>query len=414
MELTLASFSLLQIPIILGLLASAVFYVIEIYSARQFFRTRRTPLGEYQPSVSVLKPLKGLDIGLHENLSSLCRQNYPAFQLICGVANAQDPAAAVVRRLQREHPHLDIELLVDDRIYGANYKVGNLHNLYERATHDVIIIADSDIRVGPDYLARVVEPLREQAVGLVTCIYRAINTGGLPTLVESLFINTDFANLVMLARKVEKSTYAFGATIAMRREVLDEIGGFLPIANVLADDYELGYRIAQRGYRLELSPEVVDTVLAIGTWQRLYDHQVRWARTYRINRPGGYFGSILTHGTFWSLLNVLVHAFSPLSCAASGALLGLRYLAAGRMAWTHLETDLKWWEFLLVAPKDLFLTVVWFAAFLGNQVVWSGHRFEVQRTGEMVDLAGSPAPAQPGSIASVDQSTERRAGGQRR
>ena len=136
--------------------------------------------------------------------------------------------SASCSRLQREFPKLDIELVIDDRVYGANYKVSNLHNMYRHAKHDVIVLADSDIRVGPNYLARVVEPLQDRQAGLVTCIYRAINTGGLPTLVESLFVNTDFASLVMLARKVEKSSYAFGATIAMRREVLDEIGGFLP------------------------------------------------------------------------------------------------------------------------------------------------------------------------------------------
>lgn len=381
---------LLQIPILIGLLASAVFYVIEIYSARQFFRPRAAAASGYRPAVSVLKPLKGLDIELYDNLVSLCRQRYTApFQLLFGVADADDLAVGVVQRLRREFPKLDIELVVDDRVYGANYKVSNLHNLYRHAKHDVIVLADSDIRVGPNYLAHVVEPLQDRKVGLVTCIYRAINTGDLPTLVESLFVNTDFAALVMLARKIEKSSYAFGATIAIRREVLDEIGGFLGIANLLADDYEIGYRISQRGYRLELSPEVVDTVLAVGSWRRLYDHQVRWARTYRVNRPGGYFGSILTHGTFWAVLNVLYNGFSPLSCIASATVIGLRYAVAARMAWTHLHTDLTLPQFLLVGPKDLFLTFVWFAAFLGNEVVWSGHRFAVQKTGEMVDLTES-------------------------
>jgi ceramide glucosyltransferase len=388
--MTLDNVGLLQIPILVGLIASAVFYVIEIYSARQFFRPRAAAASGYRPAVSVLKPLKGLDIELYDNLVTLCRQRYAApFQLLFGVADADDPAIDVVQRLRREFPKLDIELVVDARVYGANYKVSNLHNLYRHAKHDVIILADSDIRVGPNYLARVVEPLQDRKAGLVTCIYRAINTGGLPTLVESLFVNTDFAALVMLARKIEKSSYAFGATIAMRREVLDEIGGFLGIANLLADDYEIGYRISQRGYRLELSPEVVDTVLAVGPWRRLYDHQVRWARTYRVNRPGGYFGCILTHGTFWAVLNVLYNGFSPLSCIASATVIGLRYAVAARMAWTHLHTDLTRPQFLLVGPKDLFLTFVWFAAFLGNEVVWSGHRFAVQKTGEMVDLAES-------------------------
>lgn len=393
MQEYLSGFGLLQIPIFIGLAASAIFYAIEIWSARQFFRPRPAPAVPFQPPVTVLKPLKGVDVELYENLLTFCRQRYPEFQLICGVADAADPAIEVVRRLQAEFPQLAIELVVDGRIYGTNYKVSNLHNMYQHARHGVIVLADSDIRVGPDYLTRVVEPLRDARVGVSTCLYRAVSTGGLPTLVESLFVNTDFANLVMLARKVEKASYAFGATIAMRREVLEEIGGFLPIANLLADDYEIGYRVFQRGYVNELSTEVVDTVLSVGSWRRLYDHQVRWARTYRVNRPGGYFGSLLTHGTFWAVLHLVVNGFSAAALAVSGAVLGLRYLAAGRMAWTHLKTDLTWGEFLLVAPKDLFVTAVWFAAFGGNRVVWSGHRFEVQRSGEMVDLAEAPAAA---------------------
>jgi len=401
-----ATTDFLQIPILVGLIASAVFYAIELYSARQFFgQTDDAPSG-YRPGVTVLKPLKGLDIDLYQNLATLCRQRYTApFQIIFGVADPDDPAVAVVRRLQREFPTIDIELVVDARVYGANYKVSNLYNMYRHAKHDVIVLADSDIRVGPHYLARVVAPLQDGKVGLVTSVYRAVNTGGIPTLIESLFINTDFAALVMLARKVEKSSYAFGATIAMRREVLDEIGGFLPIANLLADDYEIGYRVAKHGYRLELSPEVVDTVLAVGSWRRLFDHQLRWARTYRVNRPGGYFGSILTHGTFWAVVNLLYNGFGPLSFAVSGVVLALRYLVAARMAWTHLRTDTSVAQLLLVGPKDLFLTFVWLAAFAGNEVVWSGHRFQVQKTGEMIDLT---QPLQPSPIGEASSEAARR------
>lgn len=390
--------SVLYLLIGIGMIASAAFYLIQMWSARQFFRPRPPVTPPFQPSVTVLKPLKGVDVELYENLASFCRQNYPQFQIVCGVADANDPAVAVVRRLQREFPRVDIQLVVDARVYGANYKVSNLHNSYQHARHEVIVLADSDIRVGPDYLTNVVAPLRDPRVGVSTCLYRARSTGGLPTVIEALFVNTDFANLVMLARKVEKASYAFGATIAMRRTVLDEIGGFLPIANLLADDYEIGYRVFQRGYVNELSTEVVETVLSLGSWRRLFDHQLRWARTYRVNRPGGYFGSILTHGTFWAVLNVIVWGFSPASLLASGALLALRYTAAARMAWTHLRSDTTWAEMLLVAPKDLFLTAVWFAAFAGNTVVWSGRRFAVQRGGEMVDLSGPVGTAVPAPL----------------
>lgn len=395
MAFTLWGFPLIEGLLLIALGVSSACYLIGLYSGYEFFRRRppATPSRGKAPGVSVLKPLKGVDVGLYENLVSLCRQDYPGFQLIFGVADPDDPAISIVRRVQREHPGVAIELVIDGRVYGTNYKVSNLYNMYRRAKHDIIVIADSDIRVRPSYLRHLVAGLQDHRVGLVTCLYRAVNTGGWPTTIEALFINTDFAGLVMLARKVERATYAFGATIAIRREVLEEIGGFLPIANFLADDYQIGYRVALRGYELALSQEVVETVIAVPTWRRLLDHQLRWARTYRISRPGGYFGSILTHGTFWAVVNVLYHQFSPLSCLASLGVLGLRYLYAAALArwWLRSETGLG--ELLLVAPKDLFITAVWLLAFLGDTVSWSGRRFRVLRNGEMIDVSPTPLPA---------------------
>jgi ceramide glucosyltransferase len=387
----LANLPIVGIILGIGLVISTALYLIGLYSAGEFFRSN-APLADppYEP-VTVLKPLKGLDIGLYENLASLCRQNYEKFQLLFGVADPHDPATAVVRRLQREFPEIDMELVIDGRVYGANYKVSNLHNMYRRAKHDIIVIADSDIRVGPYYLSKLVAGLQDRRNGIVTCLYRAVNRGGLTTLIESLFINTDFAALVMLARKVERASYAFGATIAMRREVLDEIGGFLPIANHLADDYQLGYRVVQRGYESALCNEIVETHIAVRSWRQLVNHQLRWARTYRIERPGGYFGSIVTHGTFWALANLLYHQFSPLSCLACLAALAVRYTSAANFAWRWLRTDIAGPQLLLVAPKDLFVSFIWFLAFAGNTVIWSGRRFRVLRSGEMKDVT-SPLP----------------------
>lgn len=388
------SSAILQVPwldvvLIVGLGVSAFIYLIGIYSAFEFFRRPVPPPRRSGPPVTVLRPLKGLDVGLYENLNGLCRQSYERFQLVFGVADGRDPAAGLVRRLQREHPELDIELVVDDRVYGSNYKISNLHNMLGYAKHPIIVLADSDIRVGPDYLGRLVSELDDPAVGLVTCMYRAVNAGGLPTVIETLFINTDFSNLVMVARKVEKASYAFGATIAMRREVLDEIGGFLPLVNYLADDYQLGNRVAARGYRLALSREVVDTVIALGSWRKLFDHQLRWARTYRICRPAGYFGSIVTHGTFWAFLTLLYYGFGSLPSAVALGVVALRYLCAAHIGWACLKTTMTWGELLLVGPKDLFVSAVWFLAFAGSEVTWSGRRFQVERSGEMTDL-GAP------------------------
>jgi ceramide glucosyltransferase len=399
-----------QIIIGLGLIVSTLYAAVMLYSAREFFARRQRDDEEVDlPSISVLKPLKGLDIELFQNLSVLCQQNYNRYQVIFGVAAADDPAVAVVRELQAAYPNADIELVVDGRIYGSNHKVSNLHNMYQHAKHDVIVIADSDIRVGTDYLRGLVKPLKQSGTGLVTTLYRARNGGGLATLVESLFINTDWCHMVLVARKVERTSYAFGATIAMKRKILDEIGGFLPIVDYLADDYQLGQRVVDRGYQAVLADQVLETVIYLGSWRRLVQHQLRWARTYRICRPGGYFGSVLTHATLWALLNVLFHGFSAASLLVSGGVLALRHASAAILCWRYLRTETSIWELLLLAPKDLFISFIWFLAFAGDTVTWSGRRFRVFRSGRMQevaiepDAALSPWPTSPVSSASDSQ-----------
>lgn len=383
-----------QIIIGIGLIGSTLYTLVMLYSAREFFALRRRPEDDGDlPSISVLKPLKGLDVELFQNLSVLCQQNYGRYQVIFGVADADDPAVAVVRELQAAYPTVDIELVVDGRIYGSNHKVSNLHNMYQRAKHDVIVIADSDIRVGPDYLRGLVGPLRESGTGLVTCLYRARNAGGLATLVESLFINTDWCHMVLVARKVERTSYAFGATIAMKRKILDEIGGFLPIVDYLADDYQLGQRVVERGYQAVLAEQVLETVIYLGSWRRLVQHQLRWARTYRICRPGGYFGSVLTHGTLWAILNVLFHGFSAASVLVSGGVLALRHASAALLCWRYLRTETRLSELLLLVPKDLFISFIWFLAFAGDTVTWSGRRFRVHKSGRMQEVAVEPDAA---------------------
>jgi ceramide glucosyltransferase len=390
---------LFQLIIVVGISAALFFYLVGYYSAHNFFgKAERTSPPDRDdaslPTVTVLKPLKGLDVDLFENLSTFCRQDYPTFQIVFGVADGGDPAIKVVRQLQAQYPSVRIDLVVDGRIYGTNYKISNLHNMYRVAQHDVIVLADSDIRVRSDYLRRLVTQLNDPGVGVVTTLYRAVTTGGLPTLIESLFINTDFAPMVLVARVVEKPSYAFGATMALRRSTLDAIGGFLPLANYLADDYYLGHRIAERGYRLALSDIVVETVLAVGGWRRLLEHQLRWARTYRNCRPGGYFGSILTHGTLWATLNLLYNDFSPLAFLVAAGVYAVRITVARTIATRYLRAPLRWREALLVPLKDLFVSAVWVFCFLGDTVHWSGHTFRVLADGQMVRVSPSqPLPA---------------------
>jgi len=381
----------------IGMLVSAWFYAASVFGARRFFRERREenePRADWHPPVSILKPLKGLDPELYENLESFCLQDYPRFQLVCAVADPDDPAVAVVRRLQAAHPRADIELVVDARTYGTNFKVSNLIHAYQRAKHDILVIADSDIRVGPGYLRRIVAPLREERIGLVSCLYRAVSAGDFWSSLEALFVNTDFCHQVLVARLVEKPTYAFGASIALRRSTLEGVGGFLPLARLLADDYYLGYRIAQRGWELWLSDELVETVLPRGSWKRAYRHQLRWARTFRNVRPGGYIGTVLTHGTLWGLANLLLGGGHPLAAAVTAALWGLRLATVAWISWRCLGTRLRPAALTTVLVKDLFVSAIWMTSFFGSTVWWSARRFRVLKSGEMV-LCGEEREVRP-------------------
>src|SRR5947208_8619835 len=278
------------------------FQFFQVAAAWRFLRrARRERRGGALPPVTVLKPLKGPGVELYENLASFCRQSCPSYQIVFGVADPLDPAVTVVQRLRRDFPERDIVLAVGSG-RGTNRKVANLEHMMPYARHDVLVMSDSDIRVRPDYLRTMVAPLADPAVGLTTCLYRGRGNFGLPSLVESLFINTDFVPNALVAQWVQPFRYAFGASIAVKRAALERLGGFASFAVYLADDYQLGRRVADAGNRLVLLPYVVETTLDSVTLRDVWRHQVRWARTYRVCQPVGWFCSVVTHATLWGLL----------------------------------------------------------------------------------------------------------------
>lgn len=387
--------SVWQVIAWIGMAVSSWFSLTCAYSGWDFF-TRRRPEDasspDWTPAVTILKPLKGLDPQLYENLSTFCRQQYPRFQIVFGVADRQDPAVAVVRTLQRKHPTLDIELIIDGRLYGTNDKVSNLINMCRGAKHDILVLSDGDIRVPLDYLRRVVAPLRDERIGLVTCMYRAVAAqSDLPTLLWCSTINATLTPQILGARKVEKPTYAFGATLALRRSTLQAIRGFEEIANMLADDYQLGNRIAAQGLQLSLSACVVDTVLAVGSWRRLFQHLLRRARTNRSHRPVGYFFTILTLGLLWAVVNAVVGGVSVLVLCASVLAIGIR-LATVAVVGHYLRVPFRMADMALVLLTDMLQIAVWVEGFLGNSVWWRGRRFRILKSGEMEALPIAAAP----------------------
>ena len=365
------------------------YFVAAMVAARAFVFARRAPLGVYTPGISILKSLKGLDPGMLDAFRSHCNQSYAGeFELLFGVSSMDEPAAGAVAMLQREFPERTIRLIECPLRLGTNGKVSTLAQMVQHARFDTLLINDSDITVGPRYLERVMGQFaansmskgREaEPVGLVTALYRGRAHGTWGSRLEALGIATDFMAGVLLARLIEGGLhYGLGSTLAVRREALQKIGGFEALVNHLADDYELGARITKVGYRVALSAEVVETSVPAYDWRGFADHQLRWLRTVRDARPGGYAGLIFTHGLAWALLNVMASGLSPLSLWLLAMSFFLR-LALAMMVGAEVLGDHHVLPGLWILPaRDLVAMGLWVAGFAGNTIVWRGERFHVK------------------------------------
>jgi ceramide glucosyltransferase len=371
--------------LVLLLLSACGYLVFTIYAAWRFFRSRPTA-ADPLPAVSLFKPLKGASADLYDNLASFCRLDYPEYQLLCGVRDPRDPAVAVVERLRRDFPANDIVLVVNPETIGSNAKVDTLYRLAMAATYDIFVISDGDVCVEPGYLRAIIPPLTGAQVGLVTCLYRGEATTPFPALCESLIINTAFLPLVIVASQLEKTTYAFGATMAVKRRCIDAIGGFPAIADYLADDYYLGRLVSKAGYGVCIVPYVVETKPGVASFRELFYHQLRWARTQRNCRPSGHLGTAITFGTVWVLLGLLSYGASPVIQLLAVATLVFRLLSVSAVSGFFLRSSVTLKALWLVPFVDLFAFFVWAVSLWGNTVQWGEHVFRVQRNGKMVRI----------------------------
>jgi ceramide glucosyltransferase len=376
-------------------IAGMGYFIAAMVAARVFIAARHAPLRAFTPGVTILKSLKGLDPAMIDAFRSHCRQTYTGeYELLFGVSSLDDPAVAAVEQLQAEFPQRLIRLIQCPDNLGTNGKVSNLVQLATHANHPYLLINDSDIIVSPRYLERVMAhfaPPQSSAkpqpqVGLVTALYRGRAHGTLPSRLESLGIATDFQAGVLLSKMIEGGLhYGLGSTLAVSREALDKIGGLAPLVDHLADDYELGARVSRAGYRVILSAEVVETAIPAYHWRGFLDHQVRWARTVRDARPGGYFGLIFTHGLAWAVLNIMASGLSPLSLWLLGLSFFLR-LALAMTVGAQVLADHQVLPNLWLLPlRDLIAMAVWAAGFAGNTIVWRGQRFELKE-GRLIRL----------------------------
>jgi ceramide glucosyltransferase len=337
-----------------------------------------------QPPLTLLKPLKGSDAATEDCLRSWFTQQYGGpVQLLFGVAEADDPVCGIVRKLLQEFPGSDAQLVVCGPPPGANAKVCQLMELERLAKHDLIIISDADVRVPPDLLSNVVAPLEEPEVGLVNCFYRLANPTTLAMQWEAIAINADFWSQVLQSRSLKPIDFALGAVMAARRKQLAEIGGFKALTDCLADDYQLGNRIVRCGYRITLSPVVVECWSAPMGWAAVWKHQLRWARTIRVCQPVPYFFSLLSNATLWPLLWLLARPAAPVLACALGCGL-IRALTALNLEGRLTRNRPTYAHGLLAPVKDLLQTAVWLLAFLGNRIEWRGKRLRLRRDGTLV------------------------------
>jgi ceramide glucosyltransferase len=366
------------------------YYLFAIIAARVYIAARRAPLPPFAPGVSIFKSLKGLDPGMLDAFRSHCRQTYAGgYEMLFGVSSLDDPAVPAVQQLQSEFPERTIRLIECPARLGMNGKVSTLAQLMPQARCEYILVNDSDITVSSRYLERVMThfaPVAPQPyaqppkpVGLATALYRGRAHETLGSRLESLGIATDFMPSVLVARMIEGGLrYGLGSTLAVSREALAKIGGFEALVDHLADDYELGERIYKAGYRVALSAEVVETSVPAYSWRSFCDHQLRWLRTVRDARPGGYAGLLFTHGFTLAIINLIASGISPLSLWLLALCFFLRIALAMTVGAEVLGDHQVLPSLLLLPPRDLVATGLWIAGFAGNTIVWRGERFTVK------------------------------------
>jgi ceramide glucosyltransferase len=376
----------IKLALVACTLAANVFYLLAIIAGARFFsRSRPDEDGSVAPA-TIMIPLYGADFNAYQNYAGFCRQDYPAYQIVFGVRDPGDHSVPIVQRLIEEFPDRDIALVVSDNTIGQNLKVSNLHNMLERVKHEQIVIVDSDIRVRPDYLRRVLAPLTDERVGLVTCLYRAAEAPDFAAKLEAVGIAAEFTPGVLMAWMLEGVKFALGSTMATTRTRLEAIGGFRALADYLADDFILGNLIAQSGYEVHLSNHIVETAMQPVGLAGMLRHQLRWARSTRISRPMGYLGLILTYGTALALLCLVADRASMFSLILLASTLFVRLTMGWLIGVRWIRDKTLMHYFWLLPVRDLLSFAIWCSSWVGKRVEWRGRLFEVERSGKMTQV----------------------------
>jgi ceramide glucosyltransferase len=358
----------------------------QLVAGLRFPLHRKQARNGFAPALSLLRPVKGLDSETEACLESWFLQKYDGeFEILFGVASETDPICPIIRRLIAKYPRRRAELVICDPVLGANAKVSSLCYLAKKARFGTIIIADQDVFVRPDFTAELVVPLADAATGLVNCFYIQADPRNFAMKLEAVAVNSDFWTQVLQGNMLKPMDFALGAVIAVRKENLERIGGFEALLDYLGDDYQLGNRVARGGSELRLCSIPVECRSGEQSASAVWKHQLRWARTIRVCQPAPYFFSILSNATLWPLLYLVVERNALAVTLAVVAIL-LRIFTA-QWNYRRLTRHSLVWCGCLGLLKDLLNVVIWALSFAGNEVVWRGQRFHVNKGGKLTRLA---------------------------
>jgi ceramide glucosyltransferase len=355
------------------------------WAARWFVRGPTSPAPTAWPDVSILKPLSGIEVQLSENIETYLNQDYEGkIQVICGVQHPDDSAIPVVKSLMQRYPGLDLQLVVNGTTHGSNRKVSNLINMGQVARHPLIVLADSDVAVDPNYLRTLAVALAQPAAGAVTCLYRGAPNGGFWSRLSVMAVHDHFLPSAILGLALGLARPCLGATIALSREILSRIGGFEAVANQLADDYAIGKAVRQAGLRIEVPPLLVAHSFQEKSLSEVVQHELRWARTIFSVDPVGYIGSGFTHALPLSLMGAALRGFDALGLAAVLGALTCRLFLKYRLA---RELELANPNYALLVARDILSFAVYVASFWSTRVSWRGQDFAVARDGTLLATA---------------------------
>jgi ceramide glucosyltransferase len=373
---------------IVGLISSTVFLFLVLKAARRFrASSRKESATVRQPPVTVLKPLRGLEPFLDRNLESFFLQDHPDFELIFGFRDDTDPALGIVNKLRSQYPNVKVKIILSGEPVYPNAKVFVMEKMIAAASAQYLVITDSDVCVSPDCLRRVVEPLLDPEVGVVTCLYRGVPAGGFWSQLEALGMSVEMPSGVLVADMLEGMKFALGPTMATRTDVVTMLGGMRALADYCADDFVLGNRADSAGKRVVLSRHVVDHVAMNTSVRTSVLHQVRWMRSARFSRPAGHAGTGLTYATPFGLLGL-----------ASGLALHSPMLGVTLLCWALLNRIVQCvacgWGVVrdpnalrlawLYPARDLMGFCVWVASYFGRGITWRGERYILVAGGKMI------------------------------